>query len=144
MEPIWKVGTRLWYRYLVDTERWNVMSAACPTRQILDRIADKWTMLVILALQESGTLRFSQLRRHVEGVTQKMLTQTLRGLERDGMLTRTVIPTVPVTVSYTLTDLGHQLSAAVAVIREWSYGNINQIETARADYDTRRADAVPV
>ncbi len=60
------------------------------------------------------------------------------------MLTRTVIPTVPVTVSYTLTDLGHQLSAAVAVIREWSYGNINQIETARADYDTRRADAVPV
>jgi DNA-binding HxlR family transcriptional regulator len=118
---------------------WNVLSAACPTRQVLDRVADKWTMLVILALQESGTLRFSQLRREVEGITQKMLTQTLRGLERDGMLTRTVVATVPVTVSYTLTDLGHRLSSAVAVLRQWSYENISDIDTARAHYDTRTA-----
>lgn len=123
----------------MDTAKWDLMRTACPTRQVLGRVADKWTMLVVLALEESGTLRFSQLRRHIEGVTQKMLTQTLRGLERDGMLTRTVIPTVPVTVNYTLTDLGHRLSAAVAVIRQWSYDNIDQIETARANYDTQNS-----
>ncbi len=133
----------MWYRYLMDTTSWNMMSAACPTRQVLDRVADKWTMLVILALEQRGTLRFSQLRREVDGVTQKMLTQTLRGLERDGMLTRVVIPTVPVTVNYTLTELGHRLSTAVAVIREWAYDNIGQIETARTEYETRSAAPVP-
>ncbi len=125
----------------MDTASWDLMRKACPTRQVLDRVAGKWTMLVVLALEESGTLRFSQLRRQVEGITQKMLTQTVRGLERDGMLTRTVTPTVPVTVSYTLTDLGHRLSAAVTVIRNWSYDNIDQIEAARADYDTRNSEA---
>lgn len=125
------------YRYLMDTACWNVMTAACPTRQVLDRVADKWTMLVILALESKGTMRFSELRRHVEGITQKMLTQTLRGMERDGLLTRDVIATVPVTVKYTLTSLGHSLSGAVAVIREWSYGNIDQIESARVDFDAR-------
>lgn len=113
------------------------MLEACPTRQVLDRVADKWTMLVVLALEGAGTLRFSQLRRQVQGVSQKMLTQTLRGLERDGMLTRTVTPTVPVTVSYALTDLGCRLGAAVAGIRQWSYDNIDHIETARAHYDNR-------
>jgi DNA-binding HxlR family transcriptional regulator len=94
--------------------QWNMMSAACPTRQVLDRIADKWTMLVIVALQD-GTLRFSELRRGIEGISQKMLTQTLRALERDGMVERDVIPTVPVTVRYTLTPLGHSLADAVSV-----------------------------
>lgn len=125
----------------MDTDGWDLMRKACPTRQVLDRVADKWTMLVVLALEKSGTLRFSQLRRQVEGITQKMLTQTVRGLERDGMLTRTVTPTVPVTVSYTLTDLGHRLGDAVAVIRHWAYDNIDQIEGARADYDTRNPAA---
>jgi DNA-binding HxlR family transcriptional regulator len=123
----------------MDTSSLDMMKAACPTRQVLDRVANKWTMLVILALEQRGTLRFSELRRQVEGVTQKMLTQTLRGLERDGMLTRTVIPTVPVTVKYTLTNLGHQLSAAVAVIREWAYDNIDHVESARAEFDARSA-----
>lgn len=90
---------------------YDPFSAACPTREILTRIADKWSMLVILALGD-GTLRFSALRRRVGGITQKMLTQTLRGLERDGLVTREVFPTVPVTVTYTLTPLGHSLSAA--------------------------------
>jgi DNA-binding HxlR family transcriptional regulator len=112
----------MWYRYLMDTIGWDVMKAACPTRQVLDRVADKWTMLVILALEQHGTLRFSELRRQVEGVTQKMLTQT-------------VIATVPVTVNYTLTDLGHRLSTAVGVIREWAYDNIEQIESARTQFD---------
>lgn len=131
----------MWYRYLVDTANRDLMSKDCPTRQVLDRVADKWTMLVVLALEGSGTLRFSQLRRQVEGITQKMLTQTLRGLERDGMVTRAVVPTVPVTVKYTLTDLGCRLSVAVAVIRQWSYDNIDDIETARTDYDNR--DSAP-
>src|SRR5262249_6174741 len=84
----WEDGTFMWYRYLMETTpapacRWNVMSTACPTRQVLGRIADKWTMLVISALSAEDVLRFSELRRRVEGVTQKVLTQTLRGLERD-------------------------------------------------------------
>jgi DNA-binding HxlR family transcriptional regulator len=116
------------------TSRWNMMNAACPTRQVLDRIADKWTMLVIVAL-EHGTLRFSELRRSVGGISQKMLTQTLRALERDGIVEREVIPTVPVTVRYTLTPLGHSLASAVSVIREWAYANMDAIETARAAYE---------
>jgi DNA-binding HxlR family transcriptional regulator len=115
-------------------QRWNMMDAACPTRQVLDRIADKWTMLVIVAL-EDGTLRFSELRRRVEGVTQKMLTQTLRRLERDGMVDREVIATVPVTVRYTLTPMGHSLADAVNVIRTWAYDNMDAIETARGAYE---------
>jgi DNA-binding HxlR family transcriptional regulator len=116
------------------TSRWNMMNAACPTRQVLDRIADKWTMLVIVAL-EHGTLRFSELRRSVGGISQKMLTQTLRALERDGIVEREVIPTVPVTVRYTLTPLGHSLATAVGGIREWAYANMDAIETARAAYE---------
>src|SRR3954452_16096068 len=116
------------------TTRWNMMNAACPTRQVLDRIADKWTMLVIVAL-EDGTLRFSELRRQIDGITQKMLTQTLRALERDGMVEREVFPTVPVTVRYTLTPLGRSLADAVGVIRTWAYGNMDAISDARAAYE---------
>jgi DNA-binding HxlR family transcriptional regulator len=116
--------------------RWNMMNAACPTRQVLDRIADKWTMLVIVAL-EHGTLRFSELRRSIDGISQKMLTQTLRALERDGIVEREVIPTVPVTVRYTLTPLGHSLADVVSVIREWAYAKMDAIEAARAEYEPR-------
>jgi DNA-binding HxlR family transcriptional regulator len=116
--------------------RWDMMNAACPTRQVLDRIADKWTMLVIAALQD-GTLRFSELRRHIDGITQKMLTQTLRGLERDGMVVREVWPTVPVTVRYTLTPMGHSLADAVGVIRAWAYNNMDSITAARGSYQPR-------
>jgi DNA-binding HxlR family transcriptional regulator len=114
--------------------RWNMMNAACPTRQVLDRIADKWTMLVIVAL-EHGTLRFSELRRSIDGITQKMLTQTLRALERDGLVDREVIATVPVTVRYTLTPLGHSLGDAVGAIRAWAYANMDAIEVARDAYE---------
>jgi len=126
------------YRYLKDTlmiDAFDVMEDACPTRQVLSRIADKWTMLVVLALS-GGTLRFSQLRSRVGGVTQKMLTQTLRGLERDGLVSRKVRPTVPVTVEYTLTPLGHSLSEAVSVIRAWTYCHMSEIESARRQFNT--------
>ena len=120
------------------------MSAACPSRQVLGRVADKWTMLVISALEADDVLRFSQLRRHVEGVTQKVLTQTLRGLERDGLITRTVHPTVPVTVQYRLTALGRSLATAVGVIKAWAYENIDELERARDRYDLAVATQVPV
>jgi len=111
------------------------MSAACPTRQVLGRVADKWTMLVISALSAEDVLRFSELRRRVEGITQKVLTQTLRGLERDGLITRTVYPTVPVTVEYRLTPLGGSLATAVNVIKAWTYEHIEELEQARDRYD---------
>lgn len=119
----------------VLARRWDVFASECPSRQVLGRVANKWTMLVICALTESEVLRFSQLRRRVEGVTQKMLTQTLRGLERDGLASRTVYPTVPTTVEYRLTPLGTSLAGAVSVIKEWAYSNIDQIERARELYD---------
>ncbi|MGI8903006.1 MAG: winged helix-turn-helix transcriptional regulator [Solirubrobacteraceae bacterium] len=119
----------------IPDDRWDALRAQCPTRQVLTRIGDKWTMLVITALAADPVLRFSALRRRVEGVTQKMLTQTLRILERDGLVTRTVYPTVPVTVEYRLTDLGHDLALTVHVVRQWAYSNMERIETARAAYD---------
>jgi DNA-binding HxlR family transcriptional regulator len=119
------------------------MSAACPTRQVLGRVANKWTMLVISALSAEDVLRFSELRRRVEGATQKVLTQTLRGLERDGLVTRTVYPTVPVTVEYRLTTLGHSLAAVVSVIKAWAYENVEELERARDHYDQAAAPRSP-
>ncbi|MBB1154441.1 MULTISPECIES: winged helix-turn-helix transcriptional regulator [Amycolatopsis] len=116
--------------------RWNMMKSACPTRQVLDRIANKWTMLVIMSLEDK-TLRFSELRSRIEGVSQKMLTQTLRGMESDGFVLRTVYPTVPVTVEYSLTDLGESLAKTVDVLRGWAYGHMSAIEDARKEYLAR-------
>jgi DNA-binding HxlR family transcriptional regulator len=119
----------------METIRWDMLKRQCPTRQVLTRIADKWTMLVITLLAEDEKLRFSELRRQIEGISQKMLTQTLRGLERDGLVTRTVYPTVPVTVEYRLTDLGLSLAETVGAIRRWAYANMDEIEAARERYD---------
>jgi DNA-binding HxlR family transcriptional regulator len=126
----------------METARWDILKQRCPTRQVLTRIADKWTMLVITLLAEEGVLRFSELRRQIEGVSQKMLTQTLRGLERDGLVTRTVYPTVPVTVEYRLTDLGQSLGETVDAIRHWAYANMDEIETARERYDLTTRSSV--
>ncbi|MGW4890858.1 winged helix-turn-helix transcriptional regulator [Kitasatospora sp. NPDC004240] len=118
----------------------DVNSAKCPTRQVLDHIAGKWTVLVIDALA-GGTLRYTDLSRRIEGVSQKMLTQTLRALEADGFLTRTVHPTIPPRVEYDLTDLGRSLSEPIAALREWTESHINEIERARAR--TAAATAMP-
>ena len=120
--------------------RWDAMKAACPTRQVIARIADKWAMLVISALEGEEALRFSELRRRIEGVSQKMLTQTLRALERDGLVIRTVYPTVPVTVEYRLTPLGQSLTGAIDAIRDWAYGHMSEIELARDAFDERAAE----
>jgi DNA-binding HxlR family transcriptional regulator len=116
--------------------RYDVMVAACPTRQVIGRIGEKWTLLVLYALGE-GTLRFSQLRSQVEGISQKMLTQTLRALERDGIVHRRVYATIPPKVEYSLTPLGESLGGAIATVRHWSYAHMDEIERARQDYDRR-------
>ncbi|MCP2289203.1 winged helix-turn-helix transcriptional regulator [Nocardia amikacinitolerans] len=108
----------------------DVYSAKCPTRQVLDHVAGKWTVLIVDALAE-GTLRYTDLRRRIEGISQKMLTQTLRQLEADGFVTRTVHPTIPPRVDYTLTELGHSLRVPIAALRDWIETNINRIEEAR-------------
>jgi DNA-binding HxlR family transcriptional regulator len=131
----------MWYRYLMETIlRWDALKANCPTRQVIGRIADKWTLLVITALEGEEAVRFSELRRRIEGVSQKMLTQTLRALERDGLVTRTVYPTVPITVEYRLTPLGQSLTDAVDAIRDWAYGHMAEIEAAREEFEARSAE----
>lgn len=108
----------------------DVYSAKCPTREVLDHIAGKWTVLIVDALA-GGTLRYTALLRRIDGISQKMLTQTLRQLEADGFVTRTVHPTVPPQVEYALTPLGHSLRTPIAALREWVEAHINDIERAR-------------
>ena len=110
------------------------MAQACPTRQVVTRIGDKWTLLVLYALGD-GTRRFSQLRREIDGISQKMLTQTLRGLERDGLIDRYVHATVPPRVDYNLTPLGAGLAEAIATVRVWAYTHMDDIDAARQRYD---------
>ncbi len=114
----------------------NVYHEPCPSRQALDRIADKWSTLITGALSE-GTLRFSELRRAIPGISQKMLTQTLRSLERDGLVERRQYPTIPPRVEYTLTSLGEGLEELHAAIRAWAEAHIEAIETARMRYAER-------
>jgi DNA-binding HxlR family transcriptional regulator len=112
----------------------NVYLENCPTRQVLDRIADKWTALII-GLLEHGPMRFSQLQRGIGGISQKMLAQTLRSLERDGLVRRTVYAEVPPRVEYQLTDLGQTLCAPIAAIRDWAESHIDAVSSAQATYD---------
>jgi DNA-binding HxlR family transcriptional regulator len=104
---------------------------------LIGRIADKWTLLVLELLEEKGTLRFTEIGRQVEGISQKMLTQTLRQMERDGLLTRTVHPVVPPRVDYALTPLGNSLSAAFCGVWVWAERNLETVEAARARFDAR-------
>ena len=116
---------------------YNVYAAACPTRQALDRIADKWTALIVGLLAERPH-RFGELRRKIDGISQKMLTQTLRSLERDGLVDRRVYATVPVTVEYSLTPVGETLTAPLAAIRDWAEQHIEHVLAARASREPER------
>ncbi|MEU8334198.1 winged helix-turn-helix transcriptional regulator [Micromonospora tulbaghiae] len=129
---------------------YDAFLAECPSRQLLDRITDKWVTLVLAALRSDGSHRFgadcageprprrySELFRALPGVSQKMLTQTLRALERDGMITRTVEPTVPVTVTYELTDLGYSLHEMIRGLKTWAETHMDDVLANRATYDSR-------
>ncbi|GAA3164560.1 helix-turn-helix domain-containing protein [Planomonospora alba] len=145
---------------------YDAFLAACPSRMLLDRISDKWVALILCALGGGGSrieagrpagragdpsrtgadrpgepraMRFSELSRLLAGVSQKMLTQTLRSLERDGLVTRTVTPTVPVTVSYELTELGLSLHHLMRGLKGWAETHMDEVLTNRAAHDARTA-----
>ncbi|SEG08955.1 transcriptional regulator, HxlR family [Actinacidiphila yanglinensis] len=117
---------------------YDAFVAECPSRQLLDRLGDKWTTLVVSALAE-GPRRYAELARTIAGVSQKMLTQTLRALERDGMVERTVTPAVPVRVDYELTPMGRELLPVLGAVKAWSEQYIAQVLTSREAYDARDA-----
>jgi len=104
------------------------------TREILNRIGDKWSLYIIASLA-NGKQRFNQLRRSIDGISQRMLTLTLRGLERDGLISRTVYPTIPPRVDYELTDLGRSLSEPVMALVNWANNNRSAIAEAHQHYD---------
>ncbi|WP_248961705.1 winged helix-turn-helix transcriptional regulator [Sphaerisporangium perillae] len=121
-----------------DVLQWDTREG-CDVRQILDRIADKWSLLAI-ALLDRRSLRFTELRKLIDGISQRMLTQTLRHLERDGLVIRTVHATVPPRVDYALTPLGTTLHATIQALVTWTETHQGEIATARAAYDVRMAD----
>jgi DNA-binding HxlR family transcriptional regulator len=116
-------------------DRGDLFDPDCPTRLVLDRIGDKWTVLVVLLLND-GPMRFSALRAQLGRVAPKVLTQTLRRLERDGLVTREIFAEVPPRVEYALTDLGRSLTGPIAVIGEWAEVNVGRITAAQDAYDT--------
>jgi DNA-binding HxlR family transcriptional regulator len=131
---------------------YDAFLAACPSRLLLDRVADKWVTLILCALGDDGSrpqdgdgslpsrsLRYSELSRLLAGVSPKMLTQTLRALERDGLLTRTATATVPVTVTYELTDLGHSLHQLVRGLKSWAETHMDDVLSHRSAHDARPA-----
>ena len=105
--------------------------------ELIDRVADKWTMIILEVLAEKGTLRFSRLTEAVGGISQKMLTQTLRAMERDGLVDRTVYPVVPPKVEYRLTELGFTLGTAFCGVWVWAAENLSRVEQARSAFDKR-------
>ncbi|GAA1804333.1 helix-turn-helix transcriptional regulator [Planosporangium flavigriseum] len=114
----------------------NPYAKNCGSRQVIDRIGDRWSVLIVLTLAD-GVKRYSELAQRIEGVSQKMLTQTLRGLERDGLVTRTPHATVPPRVDYALTDLGRSLLGLVSGLEAWATSHLGDVEAARARYDAR-------
>ena len=113
----------------------NHVSADCRlVATVLARIGDKWSVLVVMSLHD-GPKRFNELKRLIGGVSQRMLTFTLRGLERDGLVSRTMFPTIPPRVDYALTDLGRSLQIPVQALGDWAFANLAEIQTARARFD---------
>ncbi|MFD0989584.1 winged helix-turn-helix transcriptional regulator [Mariniflexile jejuense] len=110
--------------------------AHCPVRNVLDRIGDKWSMLVLLLLEEKGLLRFNEIDKQIESISQKMLSVTLKGLEADGLVKRTIYPQVPPKVEYELTELGQSLIPHLNTLVEWAKDNMKTIETSRLQYES--------
>lgn len=119
--------------------KYNIYLKDCPARLVFDRLADKWSLLIVKVLKR-GPCRFNQLRREIEGISQKALSQTLQKLERDGVVNRNAFPTVPVTVEYSLTDLGKTLSELIEPLVFWAEANVDKVLRAQRRYDKRHAD----
>lgn len=118
---------------------YDVFSADCPTRLLLNHISDKWAALILWRIS-SGPVRFNQLRRDVEGISTKVLSQALKRLGRDGLISREVFATVPVTVEYSITPLGATLAEKIATITSWAQDNIDAVLAAQARFDETCAD----
>ncbi len=114
----------------------DIFQANCLSRQVLGLIADQWMPLVIYALEE-GTMRFGQLLKRIDGISKKMLTQTLRAMERNGLVQRVVYPVVPPVVEYSLTPLGQTLTEPIKALRVWAYGHLREVAYAQTTYDQR-------
>ncbi|ADP79919.1 winged helix-turn-helix transcriptional regulator [Pseudofrankia inefficax] len=130
-----------------DTEQWRArFRNGCPSRTVLEVLANKWALYVLSALRRAdGPMRFNELRRLLGDITQKMLTQTLKNLERDGLVARTVYPTVPPRVEYALTELGVDVGRLTHAVGEWAVTHAPEIIAARARYDGRASQPpVPV
>jgi DNA-binding HxlR family transcriptional regulator len=112
----------------------SVTHACRPVTDILSRVGDKWSVMIVMLLGP-GPRRFNEIRRAINGISQRMLTLTLRGLERDGLVTRTVTPTIPPRVDYELTELGQSLRCPIDALGEWAFGNRDRIDAARARFD---------
>lgn len=121
-----------------DKLAYDAFMASCPTRQVMSTVGDKWSALLVNALAD-GPRRHGELARTVAGVSQKMLTQTLRTLERDGLVTRSITPTVPVRVDYELTELGQSLVPVLQQLKHWSETHIEQVLAARELFEERAA-----
>ena len=118
-------------------DEFDAFLSVCPSRQLLDRLADKWVSLVLCSLAE-GEQRYSEIARTIAGVSQKMLTQTLRNLERDGVIIRSITPAVPVRVSYRLTPLGESLLPVMRAVKDWAETHMPEVQAARRRYDARQ------
>ncbi|GAA0526589.1 helix-turn-helix domain-containing protein [Paractinoplanes ferrugineus] len=119
------------------TSSWDPYTRGCPSRDVLDQIGSKWAVLVMGELGRHGARRFTQLRQQLGGISEKMLTQTLRTLERDGLILRTVYPEAPIRVEYELTPLGQTLRGPLKALTEWSTQHIEEVVDARKKYDER-------
>ena len=121
-----------------ESHRMGRPTPARVIRDVLDRIGDRWSAIVLAELSD-GPRRYGELRRSISGISQRMLTYSLRGLERDGMISRTVRPTTPPQVEYALTEVGHELHLTLTTVEDWALANHDYIQNSRARYDRRRA-----
>ncbi|MEU2622044.1 helix-turn-helix domain-containing protein [Streptomyces sp. NPDC007157] len=124
---------------VIDTYRpMDILDAACPSRDVFVDLADKWVLLMLVSLRERNVQRYSELQRSVGGISRKMLSQTLRTLERDGLLLRSVdANATPPLVQYSLTDLGKEIAEETRVLCDWTQNRAHQVRAARSAYDER-------
>jgi DNA-binding HxlR family transcriptional regulator len=130
------VRSRLGSELLVHVPPWNPYDRGCPTRRVLDRIGDRWTVLIVGSLRD-GPLRYSEVAARIDGISQKMLTQTLRGLERDGLVKRTMYPEIPPRVEYELTEAGRSLREPLRALEDWAKEHMSEMLAAQNLYDER-------
>lgn len=124
------------HSHVAQAAREHLSSDCSRVGKLFSRIGDKWSLMIVMLLRP-GPLRFSELKREIGGISQRMLTLTLRGLERDGLVMRTVFPTVPPRVDYELTEMGHSLRGPVEALGAWAFAHLDAIDAARSAFDAR-------